>query len=113
MHAASSLHFPQMSSASTEMFEAIDALVQTFEYAVSEMSVPILVQMIRQECAAVGIDAVVCGAMLDILQLWDGSEDMTADFNALAKKMDRSLFLSMCDTMEQIVTEVLYVSSWE
>jgi aspartate carbamoyltransferase regulatory subunit len=91
----------------SELFEAIDRLVQTFACAVNDSSLPLLVHDIREECVADGVDPIACCAMLDILQLWDDSKDMTVDFKALSEKMDRALFLSVCNTMENAVTNIV------
>jgi hypothetical protein len=91
------------------MLEAIDGLVQTFDHAVYDrISVPALIQFLREKCKSLeDVDEVTWNALLDVLQLWDSSEDMSAQCIAVAKNRGRDLFLSTCGVMEYIIKDFI------
>ncbi len=88
--------------------ESIDSLVQAVEFALSELyTVPLLVKSLREAPKDPDVNMGAWNALLDILQVWDISEDMSRPFRALAKNMDHDLFLCTCAWMEQAITDIV------
>lgn len=98
-----------MSRIHAKLLEAIDELVQTFDYAVCDLSgVPALIQFLREKCKSIDdVDEATWNELLDILQVWDRSEDISSQCIELANKRGRDLFLSTCGVMECILKDFI------